>query len=54
MFNFVRIKGFPLDVQFSYQNMHTFNRVMIAPLKLTSNKRQAQAQATSERAEGII
>jgi len=52
MFNFVRIKGFPLDVQFSYQNMHTFNRVMIAPLKLTSNKRQAQA--TSERAEAII
>ena len=31
-------KGFPLDVQFSYQNMYTFNRVMIAPLKLTSER----------------
>ena len=39
MFNLVRIKGFPLDVQFSYQNMYTFNWVMIAPLKLTSEQR---------------
>ena len=43
MFNFVRIKGLPLDVQFSYQNMYTFNRVMVAPLKLTSDKLKRQA-----------
>mgnify|MGYP001433705015 CR=1 FL=1 len=43
MFNFVWIKGVPLDVQFSYQNMYTFNRVMIAPLKLTSDKLKRQA-----------
>jgi hypothetical protein len=27
--------GFPLEVQFSYQNMYTNNRVMIAPLQIT-------------------
>jgi trehalose-6-phosphate synthase len=56
MFNFVWIKGFPLDVQFSYQNMYTFNRVMIAPLKLTSDKlkRQASRRDNMKNAKRIL
>ena len=48
MFNFVQIKGL---LQRVLDRMHSGAMI---PLKLTSDKRKRQAQATSERAEGII